>query len=254
MDSNVQISLSTDSADVRPLNELIENPRSLFIEDFPFKELTSYLGAKANDYPDLEFQRVKTLVDKAMSLRASGENTLVIAYQGRDTEFGKALVGFYAHRLIKGIRIGMRSQSLQTPKQRASRLTSSVAGQKNSPAGILTVSPTPSEALRGSHGSTRAGDGEPQADKRLAVANPSVRFIGEIEVQSVRPLQHSARIFSSLLILLGSLLAILLSLGVIEWSDSSLKSDRQVARYLELPVLGSLPDINKITEILSTRR
>jgi capsular polysaccharide biosynthesis protein len=51
-----------------------------------------------------------------------------------------------------------------------------------------------------------------------------------------------------------SLSGILVLLVIFEWSDPSLKSERQVAQYLELPILGSLPDLNKISVALDSKR
>jgi len=43
-------------------------------------------------------------------------------------------------------------------------------------------------------------------------------------------------------------------LGMLEWADPSFKSERQVARYLGLPIIGSLPDLNKICAALDAER
>jgi capsular polysaccharide biosynthesis protein len=40
---------------------------------------------------------------------------------------------------------------------------------------------------------------------------------------------------------------------IYEWSDPSFKSERQVAQYLELPILGSLPDLNKVSAALDSK-
>ena len=50
----------------------------------------------------------------------------------------------------------------------------------------------------------------------------------------------------AVLILFLSLLAVLLLIGLLELSDPSFKSERQIARYLDLPVLGSMPDATRL--------
>lgn len=50
------------------------------------------------------------------------------------------------------------------------------------------------------------------------------------------------------LLLVLSLLAVLVAVGVVEALDPSFKSERQVARYLDLPVLGTLPDARALLE------
>jgi len=42
-------------------------------------------------------------------------------------------------------------------------------------------------------------------------------------------------------------------LAVLEWFDPSFKSERQIAQYLELPILGSIPDLNKISAALHSK-
>lgn len=43
-----------------------------------------------------------------------------------------------------------------------------------------------------------------------------------------------------------SLLGALVFAGILEFKDSSFKSERQMAQYLELPILGSLPDLERV--------
>ncbi len=55
------------------------------------------------------------------------------------------------------------------------------------------------------------------------------------------------RLLPAVMIGIVSLVGVMVLLGVLEWSDQSLKTERQVARYLEIPIIGSLPDLNKIS-------
>jgi len=77
---------------------------------------------------------------------------------------------------------------------------------------------------------------------------------GNIETNTHRSLWRSDRLIPLMLISFISLNAILVLLVVFEWSDPSFKSERQVAQYLELPILGSLPDLNKVTVALDSKR
>jgi hypothetical protein len=79
-------------------------------------------------------------------------------------------------------------------------------------------------------------------------------LIGTVEINAHHSLWRSERLLPLMLIGFISLNAILVLLVVIEWSDPSLKSERQVAQYLELPILGSLPDLNKISAALDSKR
>ena len=79
-------------------------------------------------------------------------------------------------------------------------------------------------------------------------------LMGNMEINEHRSLWRSERLVSLVLTTFISLIAVLIVLAVLEWSDSSFKSERQVAQYLELPILGSLPDLNKISEALHSKR
>jgi hypothetical protein len=76
---------------------------------------------------------------------------------------------------------------------------------------------------------------------------------GNVEINTHRSLWRSDRLIPLVLISFISLNAILVLLVVFEWSDPSFKSERQVAQYLELPILGSLPDLNKVFVALNSK-
>jgi hypothetical protein len=80
------------------------------------------------------------------------------------------------------------------------------------------------------------------------------KLIDGIEVEEHRALWRIERLLPFVIICIVSLLGVLVLLGVLEWSDQSLKTERQVARYLELPIIGSLPDLNKISAALVAKR
>ena len=79
-------------------------------------------------------------------------------------------------------------------------------------------------------------------------------LVGNPETHALRSLWRSERLVPLILIGIISLFGILVILVVFEWSDSSFKSERQVAQYLGLPILGSLPDLNKISAALNSKR
>jgi hypothetical protein len=87
--------------------------------------------------------------------------------------------------------------------------------------------------------------------KELNVNLPALR--GSLEINPHRFLWRSERLVPLVLISFISLNAILVILVIREWSDPSFKSERQVAQYLELPILGSLPDLNKVSAALNSK-
>lgn len=79
---------------------------------------------------------------------------------------------------------------------------------------------------------------------RPRVAPPAVAFqpAGEIAVISRNSIWSSDRLLPATVVLTISVLGVLLLIAAVEASDSSFKSERQIARYLGLPVLGAIPD------------
>jgi hypothetical protein len=95
-----------------------------------------------------------------------------------------------------------------------------------------------------------------KVEEGLARSKPSTSIpylIGGMEVERQRALWRSGRFLPLVLFVFFSVVAVLLLLGVLEWSDPSFKSERQVARYLGVPILGSIPDLNKISAALGSR-
>ena len=76
---------------------------------------------------------------------------------------------------------------------------------------------------------------------------------GSLVINTHRSLWRSDRLVPLVLISFISLAAILVILVIYEWSDPSFKSERQVAQYLELPILGALPDLNKVSAALDSK-
>jgi len=73
---------------------------------------------------------------------------------------------------------------------------------------------------------------------------------GDLIVEEQRALWRSERAIPLAWTFVTPLFLVLVLLGVLEWSDPAFKSERQVARYLGLPILGSLPDLTLISDAL----
>ena len=79
-------------------------------------------------------------------------------------------------------------------------------------------------------------------------------LVGKLEINAYRSLWRSERLVPLMLIGFISLSLILIILVICEWLDPSFKSERQVAQYLELSILGSLPDLKKVTVALNSKQ
>jgi hypothetical protein len=69
---------------------------------------------------------------------------------------------------------------------------------------------------------------------------------GSIEIREIKAMWRSDRMRPLLFCIGASVVLVLLIFGFLEWNDSSLKSERQIARYIGLPILGNIPDLNKV--------
>lgn len=74
--------------------------------------------------------------------------------------------------------------------------------------------------------------------------------MGTIETKPLRALWRPDRFLPLLFLFIASVLAVMALIAALEWNDAALKSERQIARYVNLPVLGSLPDLNKVSQAL----
>lgn len=80
--------------------------------------------------------------------------------------------------------------------------------------------------------------------------NEMPALTGTINVDKYRAFWRAERALPFVLNVIFSIIAVLVLLGVLEWSDPSFKSERQVAQYVDLPIIGSLPNLNKIYAVL----
>jgi hypothetical protein len=71
-----------------------------------------------------------------------------------------------------------------------------------------------------------------------------------LEASAIRAFWRPERLGPLIILFASSVLAVLVLIAALEWNDAALKSERQIARYVNLPVLGSLPDLNRINLVL----
>lgn len=79
---------------------------------------------------------------------------------------------------------------------------------------------------------------------------PGLRLSILPDVELSRALWRCERLVPAVWITVFSLFVLLLIVILIEWMDPSLKTVRQASRYLEVPVLGFIPDLQRLNEVL----
>lgn len=93
-------------------------------------------------------------------------------------------------------------------------------------------------------------DGEGRLRPGIDSPASDFRPVGPILVSSERALWRSYRLTPALFVLFFSSLGVLVLIAVIDFSDPSFKSERQIARYLGVPVLGTIPDAEPLVRAL----
>ena len=76
------------------------------------------------------------------------------------------------------------------------------------------------------------------------------KLAGDVDVSGRKLLWSEDRLLPALSIFLLSSIAILVLVGIWEMADPSFKSERQVARYLGIPVLGVIPNVEVLASNL----
>lgn len=92
--------------------------------------------------------------------------------------------------------------------------------------------------------------------KDYLTMNPSVvekgaiapRLIGRIDVEEKRSFWRYDRLVPALILFFVSLIGLSVLIALLEWFKSSFRSERHIARYLGVPILGALPDLNDIVD------
>ena len=75
---------------------------------------------------------------------------------------------------------------------------------------------------------------------------PAAQIAGLVKMDEQRIVFERSRMTQLLAVGVGSIFGALLLCCFMEYRDSSFKSERQMARYLEVPILGAIPDLNKV--------
>jgi hypothetical protein len=106
---------------------------------------------------------------------------------------------------------------------------------------ILVAFYTDRLVRKASEGMLRERTSEPLASHYL-------RLAGEIQRSEERAWWRADRLPTALLLLVISAIGVLLIISLLELTDPAFKSERQMARYLEMPVLGTMPDVQRLAE------
>lgn len=215
------ISLSRTPVDIMTMEQMTSNPAGFFLDDFAIMDLIKYFEQSIPGQKEDPISRnLREVIENSMSLRTADDAHVLLSYYGRDVERGKLLVNYYTQRLVSRSKDGL-TRSMRT-------LNRTSGSESNSPP---QFQPARQDA---------AGP-EPTLSHSLPAAPE-----GTVTIKEHRIFWRSDRLLPAAVILAGSLSLIFILAGFVEWTDPSFKSERQISRYLDIRVIGVMPDLEPI--------
>ena len=210
IESTTPLALSNSPSDFTPLSWFLAHPDELFLDVYTLQTLGREMQKELPPQPGIMTEAQLTQSIKNALSLAYEKDTLRIGYSGINQGMGEFLAGFYAKKIMKKAEDGVKRQEMLLARQ-AQQEGQVTPVQKLPPYSVLKGGPA---------------------------------------VESERALWRSERLPMTLLLLAAGLAAVLVWIGILEVLDTSFKSERQIARMLSLPVLGTVPNINRIARIM----
>jgi hypothetical protein len=217
------IALSRTPVDIMTMEELAANPAGLFLDDVAVMDVTKSVGQSVHGLKeDAASLNLRDVIANSMSLKTADGEHVLLSYYGRDVEMGKLLVNYYIQRLVN------RSKEGLVRSARNLNRTSGGSESKGPPG----FQPTPNDDAAGA---------EPTLH-HLQPAAPE----GNLIIEEHRVFWRSDRLLPAAGILAGSLVFMLILAVFVEWTDPSFKTERQISRYLDLRVIGVMPNLEPL--------
>lgn len=212
------IALTTSPTDIQTLNWFSNHQEEFFLDTFTLKTLYNQLNPnmitdQKNNLSQLLINRIKD----SMSLTTTKANTAQIKYLGKDKIAGQMFVDFYAKRLLKKAEEGMKREEMQADGDDALQ----------------------KKALQ-----------QPSLAAKKAA---NIDIIGDIVISEQRALWRQDRLLPAVTLFFIGCIVFLLIIVFIELFDPAFKSERQVAAYLQLPILGAIPNLSKMSQSMGIK-
>jgi hypothetical protein len=219
------IALSRTPVDTLPMAEMASRPAELFLDDFAILDLGNATQSVPGLKKEIASRDLRGVIERSMTLKPADDASVLLSYSGRDVELGKILVNFYVQRLISRSKDG-----LFRSKRNLNRAGAGALETNGGPALLQASRPAGTES-------------------EMSPAAPE----GEMRIQEHRSFWRADRLFPSVGILAGALLLWFILAGFVELADPAFKSERQISRYLDLPVIGVMPDLDPLIQRLQPK-
>ena len=214
INKSTPVAVSKTPVDTMPMEKIINSPAELFLDDFAIRELTrSFEQLATTERKEYLSNELRQIVEDSLTIRAADDEHILMIYYGSDIKLGKMMVNFYTQKLMGRAKDGLMRSI------RGYNANLSPRFQPSQPDAAL------SETLK---------------------PKPQPEISGELNIEEHRAFWRPDRLLSTIEIFTVSLLLFIIVAAVLEWSDPSFKSERQVARYLGIPIIGVMPDIDQL--------
>jgi hypothetical protein len=213
---DIPLALSKSPSDVMSIDWLVAHQDDeLFLDGYALQTLNRELQQKElPTQPAVMTEAQLRRVIKHAMSLSYEKDTLSIRYSGTNQGMGEFLAAFYAKKIVKKAEDGVRRQEMLSARQ--------VQQEGRAPAG--------------------------------AKSPPYSELKGGLTVESEKVLWRNDRLPMTLLLLAAGLAAVLVWVGILEFLDPSFKSERQIARILRLPVLGTVPNVFRLSKVIGSKR
>lgn len=207
------VSLSRTPVDILLMKDITSDPVKLFLDDFALIDLSKQLAKSPHlRKTNLAIGDIQALLETCMTIEPIHEGKVQLVYYGSDLELGKTLVQFYTQRLI------LRSQEGIARSMRKARMNGSFATLQS--ASISQAEP--SDVFQ------------------------TARTDGELQVKQYKALWRSDRLPMFINLVILSFLVWAVCAGLVAWMDPAFHSERQIARYMDMPILGCIPNLDNL--------
>ena len=208
------IALSRTPVDTLPMAEMISRPAELFLDDFAILDLANAVQAVPGLKKETASRNMRGMIESSMTLKSVDDASVLLGYYGRDVALGKVLVKFYTQRLVSRSKDGLVRSNRNLARAGAMEPGGASQAQTARPASV-------------------------EAAMSQGPAAPE----GEVRIEEHRAFWRPERLMPMLGILAGALVLWFILAGIVEMADPSFNSERQISRYLDLPVIGAMPDL-----------
>jgi hypothetical protein len=210
------IALPKTPLDIMPMSDMISRPAELFLDEFAILDLGNAVQAVPGMRKETASRNLRGVIESSMTLKTADDASVLLNYYGHDVELGKIMVNYYTQRLVNRSRDGL-VRSMRNLNRAGALETNGGSPQ------LQTARPTGTES----------------AISQFQPATPE----GDIRIQEYRTFWRSDRLFPSVGTLVGTLMLWLILAGFVGWVYPPFKSEGQISRYLDIPVIGTMPDI-----------